>query len=135
MMGLQAVVAGEFPGLHSLILVPALIWTVVVASAFALVLGALNVYFRDFRFLIQAALIAWFYVTPVFYPLSAVGRVAPWIKVNPATAIVELFRLGTAGADPGWVTAMWWSLGWTAVLLAFAAALYRRFDRVFPDLI
>ena len=51
------------------------------------------------------------------------------------TGIVELFRAATVGADAGWVATVWWSLGWTVVLLLIAAALYRRFNRVFVDLL
>jgi ABC-type polysaccharide/polyol phosphate export permease len=135
LIGLELVV-GVHLGLKSLLLLPAVMITVVVASAFALVLAALQVYFRDLRFMIQAALIAWFYITPVFYPLHAVGnRIGPWLKVNPATGFVELFRFATAGADKGWITSLWWSFGWSVALLVAAIALYRRFDRVFADLL
>jgi ABC-type polysaccharide/polyol phosphate export permease len=135
MVGLEVAV-GVHPGLNTLLLVPAMALTIVITASFSLVLAALQVYFRDLRFLIQAALMAWFYATPIFYPMSAVGtRIEPWLKANPATAFVELFRVATVGADKGWITSLWWSLGWCSVLLAAAVALYRRFDRVFADLL
>ena len=43
--------------------------------------------------------------------------------------------MATLGADPGWLPAVWWSLGWTAALLVVALALHRRYDRVFVDLL
>jgi lipopolysaccharide transport system permease protein len=135
MIGLEIAV-GVQPGLNTLLLVPAVALTVAVTAAFSLVLAALQVYFRDLRFLVQAAIMAWFYGTPVFYPLHAVGtRLAPLLRANPATAFVELFRVATVGADKGWLTSLWWCCAWTAVLLVIAGALYRRFDRVFADLL
>lgn len=126
---------GRAPGLATFILLPAIALAVVLTMAAGLVLAALQVYFRDVKFLVQAALLGWFYLTPVFYPLQAVGRIWPWLRINPMTGVVELFRVATVGADPGWLTALWWSIGWSALLLLSATFLYRRFDRVFADLL
>jgi ABC-type polysaccharide/polyol phosphate export permease len=73
----------------------------------------------------------------VFFPLSTAGSglLRKLIEANPITGLVELFRASVVGGDPGWLVALWWSLGWTVALLALAAALYRRFDRVFVDLL
>jgi lipopolysaccharide transport system permease protein len=92
------------------------------------------VYFRDIRFMVQAMLIAWFYVTPIIYPLSKVGTLATFLRINPVTGVVELFRAATVGADPGWLSALWWTLGWTIGMLIIGVVLHRRFNRVFVDL-
>jgi lipopolysaccharide transport system permease protein len=126
---------GTVPGIRTLLLLPAMALAVVLTVAVGLVLAALQVYFRDVKFVVQAALLGWFYLTPVFYPLNALGKLRPLLRANPVTGLVELFRAGSVGADPGWVTSIWWSLGWTAALVAAAALLYRRFDRVFADLL
>ena len=134
LIGFQLVV-GVSLGLRTLYLLPAVALTIVVAMSFALVAAALQVYFRDMKFLIQASLMVWYYVTPVFYPASALGHVGKWLKYNPATGFVELFRAATGGTDPGWATSIWFSFGWVGALLLIAALLYRRFDRVFADLL
>jgi lipopolysaccharide transport system permease protein len=126
---------GTVPGIRTLLLLPAMALAVALTVAVGLVLAALQVYFRDVKFVVQAALLGWFYLTPVFYPLNALGKLRPLLRANPVTGLVELFRAGSVGADPGWVTSIWWSLGWTAALVAAAALLYRRFDRVFADLL
>lgn len=126
---------GTFGGIKTLLLIPAVLLTFTVTMTAALVLAALQVYFRDVKFLLQAALLGWFYLTPIFYPLNAVGRISGWLRINPVTGMVELFRLATVGADKGWVVALWWSLGWGVALFVAAGLLYRRFDRVFADLL
>ena len=128
-------IEGVTPGLRLLWLVPAVALTVVTSTSFALVLAALQVYFRDLKFLLVAVLIPWFYLTPVFYPLSTLGHIRFVADINPATSLVELFRAATVGADHGWVAAVWGTLGWCAVLLVIAGVLYRRFDRNFVDLL
>lgn len=126
------------PRLQLLVLVPAVALLVALSMGFAAVLAGLQVYFRDIRYLLSASMIAWFYVTPVFYSLTVVElatQFRAWVEANPMTGIVELFRLATVGADAGWEIAVYWTLGWTVVLLVAALLLHRRFDRVFVDLL
>jgi ABC-type polysaccharide/polyol phosphate export permease len=87
------------------------------------------------KYLVQAGLLVWFYVTPVIYPLAEVGGLRPWIEANPASGVVQLFRAATVGADAGWGTSVAWAFGWSVVTLAAAVALHRRHDRVFVDLL
>ena len=119
----------------TLLLVPALALTLLLGACFAIVLSALHVYLRDVRYLVQAALLVWLYVTPVIYPLGAIGRVRPWVEANPMTGVVELYRAATVGADPGWTTTLLWTGGWCVLLLVAGVLLHRRFDRVFVDLL
>lgn len=131
----MCVVTGVGLGVHTLLLIPAVILTTALAAGFGLVFGALYVYFRDIRYIVAALMIAWFYVTPIIYPLRLVGSLATWLRLNPLTGLVELTRAATVGAEPGWVTSLWWTIGWVVVLFMAAVLLYRRFDRVFVDLL
>ena len=72
----------------------------------ALLLSALNVYFRDIQHLFGIVLLGWFYATPVVYPISLVeqadatkpellGHPVPLMtlyKLNPMTRLVEAYR-------------------------------------------
>lgn len=120
---------------HVLLLVPAVALAIAFTTALSLLLAALHVHFRDVRYVLQAALLAWFYVTPVIYPLDKAGSLAPWLRVNPVTGIVELFREATVGAAPQLLTSIAWTAGWTVVLAVGAALLYRRYERLFADLL
>jgi ABC-type polysaccharide/polyol phosphate export permease len=131
----MALVVGVDPHPRLLLIVPAGLLVVALTVAGSLVLSALHVYFRDIRYVVQAVLLPLFYLTPVFYPLSAAGDAAGWIKVNPVTGIVELVHAATVGAEPGWTSALFWSAGWLVVLLAVGCLLHRRYDRVFGDLL
>jgi ABC-type polysaccharide/polyol phosphate export permease len=116
-------------------LVPGVLMMIGLAAGFSLVMSALHVYSRDVRYIVQAALIAWFYVTPVFYSVSRAHSFGHLLAINPATGMVLLLRAATTGYDAYWVTSVLWSLGWIVVLFAAALALHRRFDRVFSDLL
>ena len=63
---------------------------------FSLLLSSLNVFFRDVGQILEVLLTFWFYLTPVFYPLSIFGPEDRWLvailKLNPLTEIVGLYR-------------------------------------------
>jgi len=126
---------GEFVPPRAALLVPAIVVLVALSTAASLVLAALQVYFRDMKYVIAAALLPWFYLTPIFYPLDRVGRLRTLVEINPVTGAVELLRAATVGADPGWAVALWWTFAWTAGLLVLAAIIHRRHDRVMSDLL
>ena len=128
-------VTGTSLGIQLLLLVPAIALIAVFTASLTLVLSALHVYFRDMRYIVMAALMAWLYLTPVIYPLDKVPGLAPWLRLNPTTGVVELFRAATVGADSGWHVAIVWTCVWTAVLAVIAMLLHRRFNRVFVDLL
>jgi ABC-type polysaccharide/polyol phosphate export permease len=130
-------VLGFGPGVHLrlLWLLPGMALAVVLVTAWSAVLSAVHVYFRDVRYLVQAALLAWFYVTPVFYPLDRMGRARSFLVANPATGLVELYHKATVGPSHQWTTAVVWTVGWSAGLMVLALVLHRRYDRVFADLI
>jgi ABC-type polysaccharide/polyol phosphate export permease len=131
----MAVVAAIPLHVGFLLVAPAVVLALLLTGALGLVLSALHVYFRDMRYLVSAALLIWFYATPVFYPLDAVPQLRPWLQLNPMTGAIELFRAGTIGADHGWLTSVGISVAWVAGLTAVAALLHRRFNRIFADLL
>lgn len=131
--GATVVVHG--PTVRVLWLLPAVALATLLVASLASVLSAMHVYFRDVRYLVQASLIPWFYLTPIFYPLDAVGDLRAWIEVNPMTGVVQLARAGTVGIEGSWLAGVGWSVGWSAVLFVLALLVHRRFDRVFVDLL
>ena len=130
-----SLITGVDLGPDVLYIVPGILLGLWLGASFAVVLSALHVYFRDVRYLVQAALLVWVYLTPVIYPLSFIGDARKFIMVNPMTGVVELYRAATVGAEAGWEWAVLWSVCWCVVLTIFGLFLHRRFDRVFVDLL
>lgn len=99
-------------------------------------LGALNVYFRDTAQLLTMALGAWFYLTPIVYPLAMVpGPLQSWVTANPLTGLVGLYRAallgGGAPAAPAVAVLAASALG----ALAAGHWLFRRLQPGFGDAI
>jgi lipopolysaccharide transport system permease protein len=106
------------------------------ALAVGLWLSALNVEYRDVRFLVPFLAQLWMYATPVAYPSSLLHD--PWRTVfglNPMAGVVEGFRWALLGIDsrPGPMVAV---SSTAAILLLVTGAFYfRRMERTFADVV
>ncbi len=117
------------------LLLPGILLLVGFTVGLSLVTSALHVYYRDVRFMLQAALLLWLYATPIIYPKDLLGRLAPWVDLNPMTGIVTIFHKATLGGEEAWVRPVAVSLGITVVLLIAGLEAQRRRDRLFVDLL
>jgi len=118
------------------------------ALAFAAALGvglwmsALNVEYRDVRFVVPFLIQIWLFMTPVIYPASAVVSrleslgLPGWVfGLNPMTGVVEGFRWALRGVDTRPLPLLLASAVVTAVLVVSGAAYFRRVERTFADVV
>lgn len=70
-----------------------IILQIMLALGMGLVLSALNVSYRDIRFIVPVALQLWLYLTPVIYPVSMVpeGYLSLYM-LNPMAGIIDGYR-------------------------------------------
>jgi homopolymeric O-antigen transport system permease protein len=110
--------------------------TVAVALGVSAGLSALNVRYRDVRYVVPFAVQLWLFATPIAYPSTLLHP--PWrtvAAINPMTGVVEGFRWAVLGTP----AAPWTLIGISALsaaLFLVAGLLY--FDRVerrFADVI
>jgi len=132
---LMAAVLGVHLGIHLLMLIPAMALMLALSSAFALVFAPMHVYFRDMRYIVQAALLPWFWASGVIFPLSALGSWQKYFELNPVVGMLELFRASLSAAPTDYLRPVLISVVWVIVLWLAALPLYRRYDRVFVDLL
>lgn len=83
-------------------LVPiALVYLVLLGSALAVALSAMNVYVRDLQHLLELVLLGWFWMTPIVYPYRQVSDrlgLPSWsFLVNPVTPVVVVFQRALYG--------------------------------------
>ena len=100
-------------------------------------LAALNVKFRDFRYVIPFALQFGVYISPVGFSLAAVPEEYRWLFVlNPAVGLIEGFRWSLLGQCHE-LTAAAVAVTVAAVVLLFASGVryFRRTERTFADVI
>lgn len=117
--------------------VPLLVlFAVCAALAAGLWLSALNVQYRDVRYVLPFLTQIGLFLTPVAYPGSVVP--GPWRMVyalNPMVGVVEGFRWALLGShEPPWAT-MALSAGMVALLLIGGLYYFRRVERTLADTI
>jgi lipopolysaccharide transport system permease protein len=99
-----------------------------------LLLGAVQVFFRDTAQLISMLFAGWFYLTPIVYSLSSVpARLRPWIELNPLTPLVELYRQAFLRGRLELVPGSAALAAIAAVLLCAGFLLFRRLKVAFVD--
>jgi lipopolysaccharide transport system permease protein len=125
---------GKIPTLHVLWLPPLLVLALITALGTTFWLCAMNVRYRDVRYVIPFLVQAWMFATPVAYPSTLLAE--PWrtlYGLNPMAGVVEGFRwalLGTNTAPGPMIIAS--SLVAVALLLS-GAFYFRRVERTFAD--
>ena len=121
-------------GVEVLLVVPATVLLVALATGLSLVTSALYVPFRDVRFVVQAATLLLFYVTPILYTPDRLGGLADLLPLNPFAGSIGLFQQAFSGATVG-LPELVGALVWTTVLLVAGVKLHQRGDRTFVDLL
>lgn len=132
LLAILPVLGGELSA-SLILLVPGVLLVVAFTTAITVLASALHVYFRDVKFLVQAALLVWLYVTPIIYPKELLGGLASWIDLNPMTGVVTLFHLATTGGDDPVARPVAISVVITLVLALVGLEAQRRHDRLFVD--
>lgn len=113
LFSLFLVVSGNFPGVTYLALLPLLLVLLTFAIGLGMVLGVVNVFFRDVGQLFTIAVQFWFWLTPVVYPLGVLPPMAQRLMhLNPMAPLIEGFQTSVLARQ--WPD--WGSLVYPAVL-------------------
>ena len=99
-------------------------------------LSAVNVRYRDVRYVVPFATQIWLFVTPIVYPNSSLSEPLRTLSaVNPMVGVVEGFRWAVLDTGNAPVALMAISAAAAAVLLLAGLAYFDRVERGFADLI
>jgi homopolymeric O-antigen transport system permease protein len=113
-----------------------LLLTLITSLGVSLWLSALNVEFRDVRYVVPFIVQFWLFATPIAYSSKLLPE--PWrtlYGINPMVGVVEGFRWALLGTNtrPGPMIAV---SSLVALLLLIGGAYYfRRMERTFADLV
>lgn len=127
---------GVMPSARIVWIVPLLGLGLVTSLGVGLWLSALNVRYRDVRYVVPFLTQLWLFATPIVYPSSLLeGWWRTVYGLNPMVGVVEGFRWALLGTDtaPGPMVAM---SSLAAIMLLAAGAMYfRRMERTFADVV
>ncbi len=138
--------------IHALWVPVILIIQMIFMLGISMILSAINVFYRDVRMIMDVVLLAWFFLTPVFYPLEDfnnqaqlmgvqfdAARMMRWI--NPMASIVDGYRTvlwGTLTSDgPASMEPLNLIRTFLTAVIVFGIGLYifRRYEHLFGEVL
>lgn len=138
-----ALINGVAPSLSWLLVVPSVVELYVLALGISLLLGSINVRFKDIGSIWDVLLQAMFYAVPIIYPISMVVEASPLIAkiilLNPIAQVIQDVRhnLITTETITGWdYIGIWWSLAsilLVIVILTLAVCYFRKRSTYFAE--
>jgi homopolymeric O-antigen transport system permease protein len=131
-----AAIWGYAPGFEILALPLLIVMMLATTLGVGAALSALNVRYRDVRYVVPFAVQMWLFLTPIVYPTSSLSQ--PWqtiSAINPMVGVVEGFRWATLGAGDAPLALIGVSAASALVLLLAGLAYFDRVERSFADLI
>jgi lipopolysaccharide transport system permease protein len=96
--------SGTFPGIVFVAMLPVLLIQIIFSIGLGIIVGVLNVFFRDVGQLFGVLLQFWFWFTPVVYPVSILPEaVRPYVALNPMAPIIGAYQdILVRAAWPNW---------------------------------
>ncbi|MDD5050831.1 MAG: ABC transporter permease [Candidatus Pacebacteria bacterium] len=124
------------PHLYGLLILPLLlVMTFAVSTGIGLFLAAVNVKYRDVRYVLPFFIQILLFITPVIYPPSIAGKYAWIMALNPLTGIIKAARAALLGNIP---------INWLLLLISGIACLFtlligliyfKKTEKYFADII
>jgi len=133
---------GIWPGITILFLPILLALAFTAALGIGLWFSALNVEYRDIRYVLPFFVQIWLFVTPVIYPTSVVTErlarfhIPTWIYgLNPMVGVVEGFRWSLLGVESKPWPLIAASAGVSIFLVITGALYFARMEKTFADVV
>jgi lipopolysaccharide transport system permease protein len=127
---------GVAPTLRTLVFPLFVVLATAVSLGAGFALAALNVRYRDVRYIVPFLTQLWLFATPVVYSAGSLSQ--PWrtlYGLNPLVGVVEGFRWSLLGTARPASASMLVSVGSAVLLLLGGLAYFRRTEDFFADVI
>jgi lipopolysaccharide transport system permease protein len=125
------------PGWKIVFMPALLVLAAMAAMGLGLLFSALNVKFRDFRYVVPFVIQLGLYISPVGFSSSIIPE--KWrllYSLNPMVGVIDGFRWALLGGEVSlYVPGFLLSIGLTFGLLFFGVWFFRRAERTFADVI
>jgi lipopolysaccharide transport system permease protein len=135
-LGGMMIYYGYTPGIIGILIMPVLLAITFMASVGGgLALAALNVKYRDVRYVLPFFIQILLFVTPVIYPASVAGKYSWLMALNPMTGVIQTARAALLGTTPINWNLVSISLVACSVLLVIGIIQFKTAERHFADTI
>jgi lipopolysaccharide transport system permease protein len=128
---------GLAPAVVSILAVPvSLLIVLMTAAGTGCWLSALNLRYRDVRYIVPFLIQVWMYSSPIVYPMSIIPeRLHVLYALNPMAGAIEGFRAALLGSAPVPWSVVGISSSVALILFVSGAVYFRRTERFFADVV
>ena len=87
------IISGSFPGIVFFAFFPVLLIQVLFSVGLAIIVGVLNVFFRDVGQFVDILLQFWFWLTPIVYPAAIIpDQIRSFMVYNPMMILISAYQ-------------------------------------------
>jgi len=123
------------PTLSTFMVLPLVLATIFTALGVGMFISALNVAYRDFRYIVPFFVQIWMFLTPVVYSTGIIPENWRWlILLNPMAGIVDAYRSAILGKAFEWGN-LGISMGIAVVIFLCGLIYFRKTERYFADIV
>lgn len=127
---------GVYPQIQILLFPLIFLWAFIATLGFGLWFSALNVLYRDVKYVIPFLLQIWMFITPVVYPSSLLPEKWQFLcALNPMNGVVESFRWIVFENYPVSYTSLMISLFMSLAVLASGTLYFKKIETSFADVV
>lgn len=129
-------ITGNLPGTAFFTYFPVMLIQILLAVGLGMVIGVLNVFFRDVGQLFNIILTFWFWFTPIVYPVSILpDAIKQFVQFNPMYHLVETYHgIFVYSKTPDWLSLL--PVAILAILLCILGMrLFRKHSGEMVDLL
>ena len=113
--------------IHALWVPAILVTQLLFILGLCLLLGSMNVFYRDVLMILEVVMLAWFFLTPIFYSLEIFGDTATLLGITFNPAQVMRWLNPMASIVDGYRTVLWGTFGSNGPVSMNPAYLLRTF--------
>ncbi len=123
------------PTLSMFIVLPLVLMTIFTAIGVGVFISALNVAYRDFRYVVPFFVQIWMFLTPVVYATRMIPEKWRWlILLNPMAGIVDAYRSAILGKAFEWGN-LGISMAMAVVIFLGGIMYFRKTEKYFADIV
>lgn len=128
---------GIVPGPEVVLIIPLTLLAIVASLGAGIWLAALNVKYRDVKYILPFIVQLWMFATPVAYSSSMIksSLAHTLYAINPMVGVVDGFRYALLGARAPELATLATSTGVALVVLVTGILYFRQTERTFADVV
>jgi lipopolysaccharide transport system permease protein len=113
-----------------------LLLNLLIAIGIGIIFSALNVYYRDFTYILPFIIQLWMFASPLAYSSKIIPAAWAWIYyLNPMAGIIDGFRWAVFGTIEFPATSLLYSSIVGVMVFMISLIIFRRLERNFADVI